>query len=102
MQSKENFKLKKTLTVGFAALALSIGSAAVVAANTHNASLEAVIATVTEANQAGDQGQTGELAQAHQDGDQGQTGELAQAHQDGLQGQNGEADSPAAAAAPTK
>ena len=96
--------MKKTLTVGFVVLALSIGSAAVVAASTRTASIDAGIASASEvdqANQGGDQGQTGELAQAHQDGDQGQAGELAQAHQDGLQGQNGEADTPAAAA-PTK
>ena len=100
--------MKKTLTIGFAILALSVATAAVVAASSpmthHTAVLKASIASageVAEANQGGDQGQTGELAEANQGGDQGQTGELAQAHQDGLQGQNAEADTPAAAA-PTK
>jgi hypothetical protein len=111
LKSKEIFKLKKALTVGFAVLALSIGSAAVVAAGTHTASLETGIAgvgQVEQANQSGDQGtanQSGDQGTANQGGDQGtanQGGDQGTANQSGDQGQTGDPNDAPAAAAPKK
>lgn len=95
--------MKKTITVGIAVLALSLGSAAVAAANNSSVS-ETTIATAIEAgavNQGGEQGQSGELAQIGQGGEQGQSGELAQIGQSGEQGQSGESND-AAIATPKK
>jgi hypothetical protein len=103
--------LKKTLIVGFAVFALSLGSAAVVAASTHTTSLEAGIAglgQVEQANQGGDQGtanQGGDQGTANQGGDQGtanQGGDQGTANQSGDQGQTGDPNDAPAAAAPTK
>jgi hypothetical protein len=92
--------MKKTLTIGIVVLALSLGSAAAVAANTH-----IVDATVEAANQAGDQGETqtgqgGEqgAAQNGQNGDQGEKQNSQNGDQGEKQnGQTGEGDTAAAA-----
>jgi hypothetical protein len=97
--------LKKTLTIGFAVLALSLGSVAAVAAATHsNAVVEATVSELSEigtANQGGDQAQSGELGQQGQSGEQAQSGELGQQGQGGEQGLSGEGND-AATAAPKK
>ena len=97
--------MKKTLTIGIAVLALSLGSVAAVAASTHsNAVVEATVAAASEigaANQGGEQAQSGELGQQGQGGEQGQSGELGQQGQGGEQGQSGEGND-AATTAPKK
>jgi len=97
--------LKKTLTIGLAVLALSLGSVAAVAASTHsNAVVEATVSALGEigtANQGGDQAQSGELGQQGQGGEQAQSGELGQQGQGGEQGLSGEGND-AATAAPKK
>ena len=97
--------MKKTLTIGIAVLALSLGSVAAVAASTHsNAVVEATVSSLSElgaANQGGEQAQSGELGQQGQGGEQAQSGELGQQGQGGEQGQNGDGND-AATAAPKK
>jgi hypothetical protein len=90
--------MKKTLTIGMAIVALSLGSAAVIAA--------VPAANVTTANQVGDQvetqlGQGGEqgAAQNGQNGDQGEKQNGQNGDQGEKQnGQTGEGDDVAAAA----
>lgn len=97
--------MKKTLTIGIAVLALSLGSVVAAAASTHSeAIVDAAIAApgeVDTANQGGEQAQSGELGQQGQGGEQGQSGELGQQGQGGEQGQSGEGND-AATAAPKK
>jgi hypothetical protein len=91
--------MNKTLTIGIAVLALSLGSVAMVSASTHsNAVVEAPVAPAGEVGAAN---QSGELGQQGQGGEQGQSGELAQQGQGGEQGQSGEGND-AATAAPKK
>ena len=87
--------MKKTLTIGMAVLALSLGSVAVVAASNGAVPAANITAESGAANQAGEAAQNGELGQQGQGGDQGQSGEL------GEKGQGGEGND-AAPAAPKK
>jgi hypothetical protein len=93
--------MKKTLTIGVAVLALSLGSVAVVTAKDNAVPAANVNAEIGAANQSGDQAQSGELGQQGQGGEQGQSGELAQIGQSGEQGQSGDPND-AATAAPKK
>ena len=92
--------MKKLLPLGFIALALMVGSAGVVAsslgvADQHQTGAvtaaspasQAAVDETGQANQSGDQGQTGESSSTNQSGDQGQMGESGEINQSGDQGQ---------------
>jgi hypothetical protein len=98
--------MKKLILAGIGVLALSLGTAGVVAAPATVTDQSTIATEILEApspaGATGEQAQSGELGQQGQGGDQGQSGELAQQHQDGEQGQSGDKGESTTPAAPTK
>ena len=80
--------MNKTLTVGLAVLALSLGTATVVAASTRTASLETSPATVSDVGPNGEQGQQNQGGdQGHQPGQERDGAKAGEGRRGGAEGQ---------------